>query len=374
MLRWIMLSVVVVAVSAFGAFMVQYSSTTEETPTTPAPTVFPVAPTSGPHPTAVIEEGGKYDFGKMAFGQEKDHVFTIKNTGEAEMQLKLMTKVCTCTNVLIDDVDLAKQLTTVVKVAPGEKKAVKLVWKPKDAKRFSTSANLGTNDPEHPSIPLLVTGDVYLPLVITPAPLLNFLVISNDIDHSGLVAVHPAEFKGLKITKLTSSKPESITAKAIPLEKSELDQLKTSEGFKIEVKVKDNMSLGDFKEEVVCETNCPDQKTFRIALMGTVVGPVNVIPTKLRMRNVTTTRGGRTAMTISVRGGRETKVDVLSAPDDLKITIEPTETKGQYQMVIVAPPGLSGGAHAGTILLRTDHPKAPEIKVPVDILVLNSDG
>ena len=52
--------------------------------------------------------------------------------------------------------------------------------------------------------------------------------------------------------------------------------------------------------------------------------------------------------------------------------IIPNETatlKGRYRMTVTVPRGTPPGLIDDEIILKTDHPKVPEIKVPVNIVV-----
>ena len=82
-------------------------------------------------------------------------------------------------------------------------------------------------------------------------------------------------------------------------------------------------------------------------------------------------------MTLLVRGGKPTKFEVAYHPEKLDVKITPDDTptqKGRYKMTVTVPPGTSAGPVDGDIILKTDHPKAGEIKIPVSILISNSAG
>jgi hypothetical protein len=100
-------------------------------------------------------------------------------------------------------------------------------------------------------------------------------------------------------------------------------------------------------------------------------GPVNVLPERLIMHEVDGKAGARRDMTISVRGGQETKVELDKAPKTLKVEIGPhvPPRKGQYRLSIIVPPGTAAEEIDDEIVLKTDHAKAERVIVPVSVWI-----
>ena len=75
-----------------------------------------------------------------------------------------------------------------------------------------------------------------------------------------------------------------------------------------------------------------------------------------------------------VRGGKPTKFEVIRHPEKLDVQIVPDDTptmKGRYKMTVTVRPGTSAGPVDGDIVVKTDHPRAAEIKIPVTVLISN---
>ena len=76
-----------------------------------------------------------------------------------------------------------------------------------------------------------------------------------------------------------------------------------------------------------------------------------------------------------VRGDTPTKFEVAYHPDKLDVKITPDYTptqKGRYKMTVTIPKGTAAGPVDGDIILKTDNPKASEMKIPVSVLISNS--
>jgi hypothetical protein len=80
-------------------------------------------------------------------------------------------------------------------------------------------------------------------------------------------------------------------------------------------------------------------------------------------------------MTLVVRGATPTRFEVSQKPArvDVEIVQSEAETqKGRYRLMVTVPPGTAAGLIDEPIVLRTDHPRAKELKIPVRILVSNT--
>jgi hypothetical protein len=76
-----------------------------------------------------------------------------------------------------------------------------------------------------------------------------------------------------------------------------------------------------------------------------------------------------------VRGDRETHFEVLRKPEKVDVTITPDDKsthKGRYRLIVSVPPGTAPGEVTGDIVLKTDHPHAAEVIIPVSILISRS--
>ena len=89
MLRWILLAVVVIALSATATLLIQYA------PDSDSSAALAVSNVTGPHPTAEVVEPLVYDFGTMPHESKGAYSWEIKNVGEARLDLWLEGKT-TC--------------------------------------------------------------------------------------------------------------------------------------------------------------------------------------------------------------------------------------------------------------------------------------
>ena len=55
-------------------------------------------------------------------------------------------------------------------------------------------------------------------------------------------------------------------------------ELKTQGGNRVNIAIKPGMPLGTFREELIIETDHPDQPKITLTLVGSASGPISVMP------------------------------------------------------------------------------------------------
>ncbi len=364
MLRWVILAVVVVLLTMAATLLPQYLPDPEAAPQ------VAVSVATGPQPKLEIDQDLIYDFDKMSQQEKGTHTWQIKNTGEADLELWMEGKpTCSCTIAKLEH----NQKAT---VKPGESTTIDLEWNTKEFHDdYSQGATFGTNDPVRKLFKLTVKGKVYPPVVIFPPEMMQFPTISNEEPQHARLAVYSKDRPQTKVTKVMSSKPGVIVAEAKPMTPEEAKQLKIDAGYSINVEIKPGMPVGQFHEELVIQTDHPKRPELKVSVGGKVIGPIGVFPPGLRVRDITSRDGASRDVTLMVRGAKDTHFEVASAPQKLKVAIAKDDaagTKGRYRMTVTVPPGTPSGTVEGEIILKTDHPLANELKIPVDIFISRS--
>lgn len=365
MLRWIIMSVVVVVLAAAGTLVVQYGTGSSPTWNLPAG-----GKKEGPQPRVEVEGPLVHEFGDLSTQKTSTRRWKVKNTGEGDLEIWLKGSTCTCT------IPKLKGEGTREVIKPGDSTEIELEWKTKDAiGEFSKGAMIGTNDDHRPEFMLKVHGMVHPPIMLLPAPQDGVLMIgdvSNDQVKEIPLAFFSPEHPKLKITRISTSKPDLIVANWVPLTPQELERIKMKGGYQIKLQIKPGMPLGTFREELVIETDHPDEPKSQVVLAGVASGPISLMPSILRMVAINGRQGGTGQLTMLVREGRPTNFKLIRKPEKLEVSIAPNDTptlKGRYRLTVTVPPGTSPGLIDDEIIFQTDHPRVGELKVPVNIVV-----
>lgn len=136
--------------------------------------------------------------------------------------------------------------------------------------------------------------------------------------------------------------------------------------------------MGLFSEELLLKTDHPKQEDVKMIVSGKMTGPIACFPEVLRMSQVSAEKGGSMQAALIVRDKKPVKFEVAASPNPVKVQIVPADeekgdgSSGRYRMTIIVPPGSKPGALEGVIVLKTDHPLAKEVKIPVTGVLLGS--
>jgi hypothetical protein len=375
MLRWIALAAFVVLLVGATVFMT--SDTTIADPT-PPPVVAPVA--TGPSAKLELAEPATFEFGTLPQLSGGKHTWEIKNVGEVDLEITMGNTTCSCTVAKLKSAEGEAKPKLVIK--PGDSTKIDVEWSTKTFHDdYSQGVTLTTNDPAHASVSVGVHGKVHPPVIVVPTDTITFSSISNEQTQQAKIAVFSMDRPETKLTKFKTSRPEWLVARAEPLTSKDIEQLKTPSttsgpkaGHSVIVEIKPGMPLGRFQEELVIETDHPLKAELKITITGNMIGPISVIPDRVRMSSVSSSQGASLDLTLLVRGGTPTKFEVLSHPEKLDVKITPDDTPtqhGRYKMTVTVAPGTSAGPVKGEIVLKTDNPKATELTIPVTVLISN---
>ncbi len=376
MKSWITLIVLAVAtmatVSAALPFLAGDSSAGVPTTLIPAPT----AEITESAPKVEVVEPLKHEFGILAQESEGKHDWIFKNTGKGVLELRNLGTDCSCTIAQIGKSD--SQGKTMLPVAPGASEPIGLTWNTRKFDgAYRKSARIGTNDPRQPEVVLSVEGKVYPAVTVVPDSLVSFQTVSNDEDVLRKVAIYSKDRPDLKITQTKTSNPSLLEVKAEPMTSDEQAAFKVEAGWAISVTLKATAKLGSFNEELAVWTDHPAKPDLKLKVTGKVTGPITFTPEKVVIHDATATDGGSTSLLVWVRG-RSATISVEKAPPGLDVTFTPMTlpagVKGaKFKMNVKVVPGTNASQISDEIVLKTDHPNAAEIRIPVDALIQSNN-
>ncbi len=374
---WITLIVLAVAtmitVLVSQPFLADNSSAGVPTTLIPAPT--PDITESAPKVEVV--DPLKYEFGVLAQESEGKHDWIFKNTGKGVLELRNLGTDCSCTIAQIGKAE-SGQGKTMLPVVPGASEPIGLTWNTRKFDgAYRKSARIGTNDPRRPEIVLSVEGKVYPAVVVAPDSVVSFQTVSNDEDVLRKVAVYSQDRPDLKITRFETSNPALFEVKPEPMTSEERSGFKVDEGWTVNVTLKATAKLGSFNEELVLWTDHPAKPELKLKLAGKVTGPITFTPEKVVIHDANMIDGGSATLLVWVRG-RSATITVEKAPPGLEVAFEPmampSGIKGsKYKMTVKVVPGVNAAQINDEIVLKTDHPNASEIRIPVDVLIQNNN-
>jgi hypothetical protein len=371
--RWLALAVLVVAVSGAAAWVTLSADSTGNSLDGPA---FPTGSTkpAGPSGTVKLEPAeDTVEFGVMDLHDKTLRRWTITNSGPGDLVLTGDQPYCSCTVM-----SLKQGEKKVLK--PGETFDVEIEYEAKATGPAEKSARIFTSDPKREQLVFSFKGKVFPTIVTLPEEgYIDAGTIPNTEPRLFHAAIATPARPETKIVSITSSNPDLLEVVTKPLTAEERQKFEWQTGEHLEITVKPSSKLGMFNEEIIVKTDHPKKDEVRLNLGGRIIGPISATPSVLRMGDVTA-RGHTQEVSVWVTGQDVTHFEVASVPRNLKAAIAPADdTKGapskaaggrRYRLTVTVPPGTPPGVIEDPIVLTTDHPKAAEFRLPVQITVL----
>ncbi len=378
MKRWILLVVAIVGLSA--AVPIIISNLPEEDPTTRIK--FPVAETAKLNPGKALVEGErKHDFGKESTFSEGQKSFIVKNVGTGPLTLKSGTSSCFCTVANFTNKDGTANKDASLVLEPGESTPIQVSWKTKDKPgKFGQRVTVLTSDPSQPELDFSVTGEVFPPIVTMPEDMnFDFATIASTEESDTRLALGSFDTPEFKVLEIVSSNPDSVSATFQPLSDSEKAQLKYPGGHRVDIVVKPSSFLGEFAEELTIKTDHPKLAEMKAVVRGKRVGPISVAPERIRL-NATSAKGGQLNLMVLVREQETTRFEVVQKPEGMEVKIDPMDDGNaeakvrRYRLHVELPPGTPPGSTQNEqLVLKTNHPHAETLAIPVTLIVLGSE-
>ncbi len=381
MFRWILLAVLVVGVSAAIPLAISFLPADSSG----AVVLRPVSKRSGPQGKLFVDGDPEFKFGVLSTRTKQSHEWTVKNTGEGDLELQKGASSCQCTVANFEKDPKTGEGRDKLVLKPGQSTVITVTYDTKDnAGPFEKTTSLLTSDPGQPEFVFRVSGSVRPPIVTEPSPPMFEVGSVQNIKGAELrMAMTSFDQPDFKITGIRSSKPAMLEAKSQDLSTEELNVLSSRDfknGYRVDISVKPSQELGVFSEEIVLTTDHPKMPEIRIPVTGRFDGPISLVPTSLRIGDATGSNGGKGTVLVSVREHASTQFSVDTPPDNLQAEIVRADVAGDaaspskvqhFKLTVTVPPGTAPGVYKGALVLKSDHPQVSQLRVPYDIIVLS---
>jgi hypothetical protein len=346
----------------------------------PVLTDLPVPSPTGPWPKIVVPETN-YPFGRMVVGGRDSHSFTIRNEGEADLELKAGNPTCKCTTF-----ELKSGL-----LKPGESTELVIEWKSGEGpdRAFRHGGDVHTNDPERKVVKFSVEGAIERPFEVMPP---TWALGSLSREQTGTVnaVVMTRLYEKFNITSITS-RSGLLKFRVEPLTPEQRSRELLQDGYGVHVELPADAPSGPLDDLVTI-------------LVDTQPEPVTVAVTArkfglIRLQPMAGLRFDPDSMELNLGSfssgtGREVKllmivdqtgmsedfkfVETVADPAFIKAEIaplgSPTGSVHRYTLTLRVPPGRPRiqrtDMNRGSLKLVTNHPSGEAIQLAI---LLNSN-
>jgi hypothetical protein len=297
------------------------------------------------------------DFGVVPKGEMIVAKIKLVNEGDAALKVKTVRPTCGCTVADFPDTIAAR----------GEG----FITAKLDTMDFSGPINkallLMTDDPETPSVSLVLKAVVQPFIEVLPKPLVRFNAIQteNATEKVYLVA-DTDEGKNFKILKIVSEAPY-ITTKWRELSKEEKVDQRDGKQYEISLSLTDDAPPGSINAKIMVHTDHPKAKQVIIKTFGVVRALLHVTPSRLQFGVVEAgMKPGRNVVIVNNRP--QGMVEITSAEIDdpaFKTEIFTLEKGKRFQVAVSIDPAADPGQRDATLTLKTTDEDFPELTIPI---------
>lgn len=318
----------------------------------------------------LVLEALAHDVGRVEAGTLVRHEFIVRNDGDAPLELEAKP-TCGCTVTEVDEL-----------VAPG---ATGRLLAEMDTSSLQGPVNkivhLITNDPETPRVPLRIRAEVVLGVRVLPEQRLQLVgsVFTMDSKTLELVSADGEPFDILSVStehdwlrtwirpRPDRARPTAAGAKAEPREPAPGAVAGGHAAYELEVEAGEGASAGKFTDLVQLRTNHPKAPELQVLVQGDLDVGLVVEPKLLfflargetvQAAHVDVARQDRQALQLL---GAETRDPALSTE------IEALPGGHAWRVTVTRDTTLHepGSVNEDELVLRTDHPERPELRIPI---------
>ncbi|MEX0718094.1 MAG: DUF1573 domain-containing protein [Planctomycetaceae bacterium] len=333
---------------------------------------------AGPPGKAVVDQT-EHAFETMLVGDKARHAFVIRNEGDGPLVLRTGKTSCKCTLSHLENGNLAA----------GESVEVELVWTAEHASpEFRQSAVINVlNDPDRREILLTVRGVVANELDSIPRDEWNVGTIAENRPTTVTGVVYSTVRDSFEILGVTG-RSGYLSGEAVPLGDERLGELKAKCGYEIRATLEPEMPGRQFRETLVVRTDLPDREPLELHIVGNRPEPLEFLALAgftfhsdaraIDLGQFEAKRGKSATLLIFIESESDVEMEVVSRdPDYLTAYVvenEEYQVKGkkQFRLEVAVPPGSPPLARlqrdSGKVMVKTTHPKLPELKFHVQFV------
>lgn len=337
------------------------------------PAISPTLPGKGdPNTPAVPSSGGKIvfatqlvDFGIISDDRKVDGEFTFTNTGTGPLEIIKAAGSCGCT---------VPQLPKNT-YAPGESGVIKVQFDPNHKRGVqNTTVTVTTNDDSARSVILNVKSDVR-PMVMADPQVLSLGEVKKGEARKMTVMVTSRK-QGVTIMG-ASPTVASLSATVLPGVEAQVNG-ETVWKYPVEVTVSPTAPVGPVNGSVAIRTN-EAGRVINFTVQGEVLGDVAINPQRVQLQAITPGQALSSIITLKSRNGKAFKITkteetpanaamgaVFTTIDFKEIPLkegDPTAVPS-YMITLGGMAPQTGGSVSGYIVVHTDLPDEPQVKIP----------
>ena len=302
------------------------------------------------------------DFGTVPKGEKLAWSFSIKNTGNADLEIINARPACGCTVADFDKV-----------IKPGQTGRVSAnVDTTQFSGPISKPVTLETNDPATPTAQITIQAIVKPYVDAYPAGFVRYNMLLGDAE-TQYITLYSEEDEPFEVVKVETP-GEWIKVEPKKVSDAELIPSVGRKGqnqYKLAVTTGGpEAKIGPIAEKIRVITNSKHQPDFWITVTGVIRPSFRVEPNGINFGEVAPTEAGATrSMIVRTNNIKTPESFVVTKAESnvpgVKAQVKPTANKGEYEVTLQVDKGAKVGDIDGNVTIHTSDATKPTIVVPV---------
>jgi hypothetical protein len=297
------------------------------------------------------------DIGTVAQGVTVDAVFDLVNEGDAKLVIKAVRPTCGCTVADFDP-----------EIAAGATGQIKAKLDTKDfAGPVSKSILVMSDDPQNPTVTLVIKADIRPFVEILPRPLIRFNAVLHEPMNQTFIVVGADPEQTMKIKNVESSVPFIATA-VRQLGEDELIEGKSKSQYEVTISLTEDAPVGPVNAVLSVNTDLKEAPTVPVKVYGVVRALIHVTPAQVQFGSVESKmRPGRNLIVVNNRSdGARIEITAATVDDPAFAAQVATIEEGRrYQVTVTVKEDADPGSRDATLTLATTDKDFPKVTVPV---------
>ena len=297
------------------------------------------------------------DIGTVAQGVTVDAVFDLVNEGDAKLVIKAVRPTCGCTVADFDS-----------EIAAGATGQIKAKLDTKDfSGPVSKSILVMTDDPQNPTVTLVIKADIRPFVEILPRPLIRFNAVMHEPMNQTFIVVGADPEQTMKIKSVDSSVP-FIATSVRQLGEDELVKGKSKSQYEVTISLTDDTPVGPVNAVLSVHTDLKEAPTVPVKVYGVVRALIHVTPAQVQFGSVESKmRPGRNLIVVNNRTDGS-RIEITGATVDdpaFAAQVATIEEGRRYQVTVTVKADADPGSRDATLTLATTDEDFPKVTVPV---------
>lgn len=313
-------------------------------------------------PKAVVEKPER-DIGILAVGDPAAAEFDVRNAGGAPLEL---LSVKAPLGVRAEGVPAS--------VPAGGSRTVRLVLGvPAPPGELVIEASVLTNDPELPTVRLVLRGKVQAFLLMHPG-YARYIVVQHAADGTITQTVGAADGATFRVLGVESPSPSLRTS----FREARPDERRpgwTGSQWRVDSTLSRDAPVGALTGDIVVVTDHPRQRVARAPISGFVRPVFAVTPPEARMGDVDPRRTPR--LRLFVKNFAEERIELRGAESDVtgvRAELEAREPGRSWGLTLWLDADKPPGPFEGHVRIRTASPQVPVIDIPLSGRIVHGPG